>query len=765
MKKFNQLLLYGSVLSMAAVFCSGVFAQEAGAEDGVFTLEEVVVTAARREQSAQDYSGSLQVFSGEELDRLGADDFEDVLLSVSGISFREQGNGSKRLGLRGVSNVAGSDNGVTATVSTVGIYLNDVPILNTSNVPDVALYDLNRIEVLKGPQGTLYGEGAMGGAVRIVMNEPDATGFAFGGETTLSGTEGGGFNYGARGYVNVPLVQDKVALRLAGGFVDNDGFVDNLAHGDKDHNSMDAHNVRALLSVEITDRLSAEIMVLYDKETLDEFAQMDETMPDLQIVSLEPRFNEEETKFFGLTLNYDLGFAGLTSVTSWYDYEREQLDRIAGLLISPVFGPFAAIGGGAITEERLQFEAPVEAFSQEIRLVSEGGKRFDWVLGGFYRDKELDSVGNFLAAPGEVSAINAGLAFAPIILPAIFPFPLPPLADNLIASFPIKDTFEQFAVYGEGNFELTDGLELTFGLRWYDETVDLVSSAVGSSLLAVINNTLTESISEDGVVWKAGLAYRFTEDAQVYGIVSTGFRSPVVNSQAALVGDPFAESDTTTNFELGYKGTFAGGRATLNVSGFYVDWSDIQAVLSEVPVITASPASFPGNAGDAEIYGVEADFAALLSEQLRVGFNFAYTDSELDKSEPNAYAVEGATLPNVPEWTANGFIEYRAPLFDLYEGFLRFDASFSDDQATRLITTASPSFPAEDGSFVDSWAIGNLRAGIESENWGVHLFIDNLWDERAELGRGSTGLGPLFNPERISITRPRTFGVTFRYNH
>ena len=740
---------------MVAVFCAGVFAQEAGTEDGAFTLEEVVVTAARREQSSQDYSGSLQVFSGEELDRLGADDFEDVLLSVSGISFREQGNGSKRLGLRGVSNVAGSDNGVTATVSTVGVYLNDVPILNTSNIPDVALYDLNRIEVLKGPQGTLYGEGAMGGAVRIVMNEPDAAMFDFGGETTFSSTEHGGFNYGARGYVNIPIVQDKVALRVAGGFVDNDGYVDNLANGDDDHDSMDAQNARALLKIEISDRLTADLLFLYDQETLDEFSQMDETMPDLQISSLEPRLSEEETKFFGLTVNYDMGFAELTSVSSYYDYERDLNDRIAGLLISPVFGIFAAIGGGSITEERLEGKQPIEAFTQEIRLVSAGDNRLDWVLGAFYRDKELDAVGNFLLAPSEVAAVNAGLSF----------LALPPLADNLVASFPIKDSFEQFAVYGEGNYELTEGLELSFGLRWYDETVDLVSSAVGSSILAVINNTQEESVSEDGVVWKVGLSYRFNEDAQVYGIVSTGFRSPVVNSQAALVGDPFAESDTTTNFELGYKGTFAGGRATLNVSGFYVDWSDLQAVLSEVPVVTASPASFPGNAGDADIYGVEADFAALVSEQLRAGFNFAYTDSELDKSEPNAYAVEGAPLPNVPDWTASGFIEYRAPVFNFYEGFLRFDASYSDEQATRLITTASPSFPAENGSFLDSWTIGNLRAGVESEKWGVHLFVDNLWDERAQLGRGSTGLGPLFNPERVSITRPRTFGVTFRYNH
>ena len=212
-------------------------------------LEEIVVTAERRTQNQQDVPTALQAFTGRGLERRGADGFEDYVLSVPGLSFRDQGAGATRIAIRGVSNVSASDFGVTTPVSTVGLYLNDVPIQGTSQLPDLNLYDLEQIEVLKGPQGTLYGEGAMGGAIRMTLARPDPAEFSARGEVIGSFTKSGGFNNGGRAAVNIPLAQDTTALRIVGTYRDNDGFVDNVARDEDDANSSSAYSVRALLAL------------------------------------------------------------------------------------------------------------------------------------------------------------------------------------------------------------------------------------------------------------------------------------------------------------------------------------------------------------------------------------------------------------------------------------------------------------------------------------------------------------------------------------
>jgi len=185
---------------MVAVLCcsSPALAQAPAGVSAQPVLEEIIVTASRREQYVQDVPLSIQVMTGEELERLGRDSFEDYILTVPGASFRDQGNGAKRIGLRGISNLSGSDFGTVDSVSTIGLYLNDVAVQGTSVLPDLALYDLNRVEILKGPQGTLYGEGAMGGAIKMILNQPNLQRFEAKGEAVLSWVDDGGFNYQVR---------------------------------------------------------------------------------------------------------------------------------------------------------------------------------------------------------------------------------------------------------------------------------------------------------------------------------------------------------------------------------------------------------------------------------------------------------------------------------------------------------------------------------------------------------------------------------------
>jgi outer membrane receptor protein involved in Fe transport len=710
-------------------------------------IEEVVVTANRREQLASDVAGGIQVFRGDELDRLGADGFEDYLLSVPGVSFRDQGAGARRISLRGISNFAGSDNGITAPASTVGLYLNDISIVDTSNLPDIALYDLQRIEVLKGPQGTLYGEGAMGGAIKMVLSEPIMDAFEAQSDATLSGTEDGGFNYRLRGAVNIPLLTDRLALRVAGTYQDEDGFIDNVANGEEDHNNAKSYSVRAYLFGRLTDKLTAEVLALHNAQDQDQFDQMDPSLGDLKISSVEPLFNEVNNDLFGLTLKYDLGFATLTSISSYYSANREQLIRVP-VLATPVFGTF-----GSVTQDPLAFDMDLDTVSQEFRAVSQGDNRLDWVIGGFFREKEQRGIGHLFIAPSDLPSVNAGLAAA--MLPT-----LPESGEHAGDVFfnDTIDTYKQFAAYGEINFEIIDNLELTAGFRWFDEEVLIDNTFIGFSILAGASATDSTKFSDSDVVPKVGLAYHVTEDHTVYAQAAKGFRSGIININRSLgVGGVAAKSDNLWNYELGAKTRWADGRLVLNGSLFYVDWTDVQTIQTEISPISNTPIGFFGNSGDAEIVGLEIELAAAPVDNAVLGITFGYMDSEMTKAVPDA--IEGVILPNVPEITASAFGEYRFSLWEAQDGYARLDVQYVDEQATRPITTSN------DGSFVDPYTLGNFRVGFERQRWGMALFVNNLWDERAELGRGVTGAGPIFNLERFTVARPRTFGVTLSANY
>lgn len=703
-------------------------------------LEEIIVTANRREQSAQDVAGGLQVFSGSDLDRQGANQFADYLLQVPGVSLRDQGAGAERVSLRGISNVAGSDNGITAPSSTVGLYLDDISISDTSNLPDISSYDLQRIEILRGPQGTLYGEGAMGGAIKMVPNEPKLNQFEARSDITLSGTEGNGFNYGLRGLANIPLVADKVGLRLSGRYQNLDGFIDNVFSGKDNINRSTEYSVRALLLANLTDKFSAEILALQNAQNQDHFGQVDPSLGDLKIYSVEPEFNDVKNSVFGLTLKYDATFATLTSISSYYTAKRDQLVRVP-VLATPVFGSF-----GTVTQDPIAFNLDLHTFAQELRLVSQGDHLLDWVIGAYYREKKQRGLANLLIAQSDLASVNAGLDAAG----------LPTLpSSGTILSGDTTDTYRQYAGYGEVNYHVLDSLTLTGGVRWFHEDVLFFGDTVGNSLLAGATAVDRHEFPYSRAVPKIGISYRIDNDRMIYAQAAQGFRSGIININRSLqVGGIAAKPDTLWNYELGAKTAWAGGKIQLNGSLYYIDWKRIQTIEIQESPVSGTDIGFFGNGGNARIRGIEFELAAAPMRGIRLGTTFGYTDSEMTKVVDGS-SIVGAKLPNVPKITASGFGEYRFQQ-DRGDTYIHFDVQHSDRQATRPITTSS------DGAWVDGYTLGNLRVGFEAkQGWGVALFINNLWDERAQLGRGITGAGAIFNLERYTIARPRTYGVTF----
>lgn len=741
--------------TVALVFC-GACPATAQAPSGTSArpvLEEVIVTASRREEYVQDVPLSIQVMTGAELERLGRDSFQDYLLTVPGVSFRDQGNGAKRVGLRGVSNLAGSDFGTVDSVSTVGLYLNDVPIQGTSVLPDLSLYDLNRVEILKGPQGTLYGEGAMGGAIRMILNQPNLRHFEGKAEAILSQIDAGGFGYQLRGMLDIPLAEDRFGIRLVASLRDDEGFVDNIAQTIDDINAADLHSLRIIALARPSDALSIELLALQESLDQDDFPQFVEGLGDLESNLLEDRSNETDLDLLGLTVKYAFPGVEATLISSYYAADRSFTDRFAlgSPLINLVLTRFG-LSPVLITQEPFPFTSDITAYTQELRLVSTGDQKVDWVLGAFYRDKENDAEGGLHLVDADVATINAALAAGG---PAFAPFLL---TSNVATNREALHTFEQIAIYGEANVEIAEGVELVLGMRWFDESVDLQDQQTGYGPLTVISAPAQSAkVSESGIIPKVGLAWFVTDDHLLYAQAAQGFRSGGPNLQFVLgVGEQAIDSDSLWNYEFGAKTRWLDGALIANASLYYVDWEGMQTNQFALSPVSGAMTGFLGNGGDARIVGGELNVLFAPDDRWRLGLNLGVNDSEVTKGVGGI--TEGEKLANLPEVTASAFAQYSFPVRNIGNAFFRFDFEHVDKQATRLVSMTS------DGFFVDSYDVGGLRMGLESGSgrWGVDLFVRNLWDERAEVGRGLSSVSAVTSANVVTLLPPRTVGIALR---
>lgn len=733
--------LAATALGSVAVVCPGL-AFAAAAPAGPATVDELVVTANRREQNLQDVGAAVQVLAGDRLERQGVAQIADFVLQVPGVSFREQGNGATRIALRGISNVAAADSGAGSTVSTVGLYFGEVPIQGTSVLPDLATYDLARVEVLKGPQGTLYGEGAMGGAIRMIPRPVVLGAFEGNAEATASATKSGELGYLVRGAVNIPIAGDKAGVRLVGSYRDEGGYIDNVATGEKNVNTRDGYSVRATLRVQPTERLNIELLGLYNREDVDGFNQINSNLRDLQIDTIEDRYNRTKFGLLAGTLTYDLGPANLTLVSSTNRFQRDFADRFPSARAT-----FAAYT--PITAQQERFAVDQRTTAHEARLVSSGDHRFDWVVGAFYRDRQSRSYIDLDLLPNELASLNAALGRA-----GLAPFPTVQYVISLI-----DDGYKQSAVYGEGTYGLTDDLDLTVGVRYFEENVRFRSQSVSYSFLARINNTNTGTLKDSGLIPKFNLTWRATPDYTLYAQAAKGFRSGGVNFQAVRVGGQRTyESDGLWNYEVGVKSQLFDRRVTANLSAFYIDWSDIQSNYFVPDPILGTPVGLVNNSGKARITGFEAEISARVTEGLMIGGSVAVLDSKLKEAAKGSDVIAGQSLPNTPHFTAAAYAEYRQPLSDTLNGFARIDVQHTDDQRLRFVTRTFNGFP------VEGYTLMNLRGGVETEAWSAQLFVNNLGDKRAQYGRGLSLLTSTANPELLTIARPRTIGVLVRTN-
>lgn len=720
-------------------------------ERAVSKAETIFVTAERREARAQDVPSTLEVLQGSALDELGVDNLEDYLTAVTGLGLTSLGSGKPKLAIRGVSNAAENQFGFLDSSDTVGIYLGEIPISGSGPTPDLNIYDLNRIEVLKGPQGTLYGEGAMGGAIRLMPNLPDLESFSVKGDATYASIEHGGSKYRARGAVNIPIIENRLAVRLTVSYVDDGGFIDNITTGETDVNSSELFSIRGQVLWQLTDWLDIKFLYLRDERELDNFNDVAPGAGDLSTIYTEPRFLDSKTDIFGFTANADLGFATLTSITSYNRNDYDVSDRLiafsAGLNFAFGLNP-------PLSSEYFPIKSETKTISQEVRLVSNGDKFIDYVVGFFYRKRRTDVCQAF-----EVPGLDttAGGFFA-----TVFGISTAPQHNCQTPGLPFlfgvdaEEDFEQIAGYGEVKVGVLDSLDLIFGLRVFDEKIAATSIATHSAISAAflgVAPPLDISSSESDILFKGGLSLQVTEDLLIFAIVSEGFRSGGANFGADVSGTniPAAYgSDDIINYEFGVKSSWFENRLTVNASLFYIDWSNIQTVLTDIHPVLMAPVSFTDNVGDAEIFGFDLQVVAQVSEAISFGVSYSLTDTKLKSASPLSGLIVGEDLANSPEHTVSAFLEGRVTLWN-GELYGRVDFRYVDDQVNQAIGVLTPRAIFQ----VDSYALVHLRAGWQTDNWGIEVFVENVADERNELG-----VTPFGNGLNTVVGNPRTIGVT-----
>jgi outer membrane receptor protein involved in Fe transport len=728
-------------------------------------IEEVVVTATKRELSVQDVPVAMQAFTAETLQNMGADQVDGYYRMVPNFAVVDRGAGGKLYSIRGISTGL-----VTQGASTVGVYIDEMPISAAGFQADPRLFDIERVEVLRGPQGTLYGEGSIGGTVRMITPRPDPSAFAGKADVSWQSTADGDPSYKLNGMLNLPLVSDVLALRVSGLYHDLGGYIDRIdmpngvtldvgsllglppgvipilgtgpLPGRKDINSEVISAGRASLLWNASERLTFEASFM--TQQLDAAGRNTSVGGVAGVGELEANFVqaekvEDDFDLGNLTISYDLGWARLFSSTSRYERTRD-VTADTNDLGEAIFPTAKLPGSGTFTTE-LQ-----DMTSQELRLSSTGDGPLSWIAGYFYVDKDngfeqiiVDDYGVFVG------------------FMQILGLPVTDARQLLDQTGRQEET--QHALFGELTYQFTEKLSATVGLRYFD--IDQRDTLVNNDI-NILGLGLTDGVSETGEsdsVMKFNVNYRASDDVLLWVTASQGFRIGGTNTTPGIPDENRTYgSDTLWNYEVGARTSWYDNRLVLNSALYYIDWSDIQLAL---PLGTAFGTI---NAGQSRIIGAELELQARPAAGLDLALSAGYNDGELTQDTPGAPAgpnpgFKGDRLPGVPRLNLAASAQYTFPLSSGgLDGFGRADYSYTGDSTTTFndLSTAN-GMPSHFNP--DDYGLLNLRLGVQNERWSAALFVENATDERAQLLIDNAAV-----TERITRNRPRTFGMNVRYN-
>jgi iron complex outermembrane receptor protein len=737
--------LFPLTLLSVAVFNAGPLA----AQEGAMTLEEVVVTAQRREQSMQDVPVSVTAFSGDTLQQRNITNAVDYLAITPGVSFTEDGQtGSRGMGIavRGVNSLVSGEN---AFVNSIGIYLDDFSVASVpNNVANPNLADMERVEILRGPQGTYFGRNAVGGALNLTTKKPTDE---FEGEVIvgLEDYDDAGESYNITGILNVP-VNDSFRMRGMFYYMDSDGFVENAcAKGSslascpgaaengvlptgQDGSEQESINVRLHFDWQMSDRTNALLSVYHTDDEQDTDENVPSGVLDLDSIDSFGIANGAEDPGTGFwidgntnKLSHDLAegtdnksTVAILNVTHELN-DTMTLKWISGLIDAELdrFFDNDLVGGLDGIGRENSYEGT--SWSTEFRLEV-NDERFDFVGGVMYAKDEQDQENNVFVSSNSTATINGtGI--------------LPPFPEGLGLALNSKEwELESWAVFADLTFHLTDRLDIVVGARYTDDEVTQSRTdygigptccfpgspgypgGPGFDFFQSFDNFERPSSSGkedfDQITPRVVLRYSFTDDLSMYASYSEGYKAGGLSlgNNTNEEGQPaFAipfEEESLTNYEVGMKSEFYDNRVRLNASLYYMEWEDFQMESFRflTPGDLSSNFEQTINIDEAEAWGGEIELLALLGEGWTFTAGLGYTDSEIKKS-PIAeitggfqVELEGLDLPKAPEFMANAAIEYRFPVGDSSEGwvqveFVHRDGQYADIEALTYQQTDGPS--------------------------------------------------------------------------
>ena len=760
-------------------------------------LEEIVVTAEKRASTVQDTPISITAVSGADLAARGITDFSTLAAETPGISMRNNGPGQTEFEMRGMTSSGGNS-------PTVGFYMDDVPMTspaaaqNGKVVIDPSLYDLNRAEMLRGPQGTLYGAGSMGGTVKLVTNQPDPQAFHVSGEATGSETNGGGFNYTVNGMLNLPLVDNQMALRLVGTDSHTSGWIDRIVLSDfplpnptgffrgnvlgapvaedyKQSNAEHLAGARATLLWQVSDNFTLTPTVFYQRVTQDGPSAYDSvpgTMAHYQPFDIAEPYSDQFT-LGALTANYHAPSFDITSVTARWTRRSVQTQDTSesfenpftcitiapGCGELPFYGP-NGVGSGPVVGTETD---PSSQVSEELRIASTGDGPLRGVAGVFYSDFNSQWQLN-TQSQNNLSYVD----FSNFTTPA---------ATTTVWGLNEPANIRQWAVFGEGTWAITPAFKATAGLRLFSYVSDLSMyfAGWGSPLGGATPSTTNVSQSENGVDPKLNLSYEFSKDLMVYATAAKGFRPGGGNQPLPNFPPPNApanfnykawptsyKSDSLWSYEVGEKARFLDRHLTVNASLYYEDWTQIQ--LEELPF------GYPlfDNSGDAKIYGAELELRALLGGGFTLSASGAYTHARLEPGPHYTIVMQGqpvgaptsTVVPDVPEYTANIGLDYNHRLDGPLSLVAHADYTYTGQRYDLVAINQGQMWS------LPGYALANLRIGVNiGSDWAVSLFCSNLANNHPAL-ENMTALN-LANPDfnRVLTAQPRTIGLDFNFKH
>jgi iron complex outermembrane receptor protein len=744
-------------------------------------LQEIVVTARKRQENLQDVPLSIDVFTKKDMQNLGITGFDDYAQKVPSISFISVGPGTQLFVMRGVSD---GSNPNYANTSATGFFIDDMSMSWAGVQPDLHLYDIERIEVLNGPQGTTFGASSMAGAIRYVTNKPDVNAFSGGLDFNGGHIQGGQENWTYEGFFNAPIIEGVLGLRLSafsdshGGFIRNalttrtwvnTAVSTNAQWARNDYNREHVEGGRVALKGVLNDQWSATLTYSFQRQATQGAWDEDPNLAPRTVERFGPEGHRFEAKTLDFHLDGDVGIGDLVFASTYWSLPTRQQNEYSQYienyqgganegvtcLNDPVYGtgPYT---GCKVPIQYYEYHTNPQRWSNELRLASKPGGRFHW-LGGLYWEKTVDkNSGSTYYMPG---LRTNSPAFHYYNYYSGTPPGFTSLPPTQWYGYMTRTDYLQTTEFTNISFDITNALNVEAGVVHFHS-----NSRYYSPFGQFAYSPTTPSLNVGSASkWDAkyGINYKVTDKVMVYADFAQGFRDGGTNSgyPQSCYSNGVPQKyvpDTLNNYEIGLKTESLNGRLVWNTAAYLMHWKQLQTIIYDVDI--CAPSSFNVNVGNARIYGVESNINYKISDNWSLQAAGSYTDSRLVSTQYTTFEPNvGERLPYVPYFSWSWNLRYEHPLVTGLRGYAQMDMAHKGDMWDDLHVEGSNGFPR---ILQPSYSIANLRLGLNPDggHWLTEFYITNLTDKNAII-YSNTGNFDL----RQTTNEPRVFGVRLNY--